>query len=616
MKIRLLAMALTLIFALSVFSSCAREKNDKTDAENGGYKTTERIDGGINIADANAASLTFGFENDVYSLCFAFTVGSRINGTEDEVKSVAIPEYSVYALGNPTRLVVEFPSLSYWDYLHSANLSDSPLIYGSFKHSVVNLNTSYIFFQMKNFIQYKVREDGDKLYIDFIKQKNDSDENDFRYFYTANAYNEYCANIVSREIPMMPTLSRDDGQIILISDAFSSESEARSAMAETLNNNQALSEEACEIVALYMNEIPIYNDRLGNSRINEVKAARIGGLEKKLDVLIADGIYLSSSPEGFIFSKRLNSAAWENAEYDYQEIWLSKKNGGRERLLRFEFATIERAEYSADRRKLAVLENDTTGSHLYVFNMDTKELIADLADSGFGKRISAFTFDDIGFSLYAVSGTGKMNINRYDFTVLDETKRFSLVYDGEVDEGSLEYSNGFLYFSATDENGSAIYEIKPEGGIKKAFATGTLFKMSEDGKFMAVSTASGISASGSGNVLKIISTKDKTETIVTESFDVYDFIWADGELLYFENKLSGGIGESENDGSTTESTEPDKYPYTLFSYSLIAASSREICDLMYTTLNISKNENEVYIPYYDQETVGEISRGTFILKTK
>ena len=50
-------------------------------------------------------------------------------------------------------------------------------------------------------------------------------------------------------------------------------------------------------------------------------------------------------------------------------------------------------------------------------------MLTDLTDVGFGDSVSAYTWDDIGTTIYAVSGTDSMTIHQYDFDVPDESKR-------------------------------------------------------------------------------------------------------------------------------------------------------------------------------------------------
>ena len=179
---------------------------------------------------------------------------------------------------------------------------------------------------------------------------------------------------------------------------------------------------------------------------------------------------------------------------------------------------------------------------------------------GFGDTVSAYVWDSMGGRVFSIGGSGEISIHQYDFNVPTESKRHTVVDRKGVDEGSLAFFDGELYFCETTlEGGGMIYRIKPEGGTRRSYMEGSAFALSGDGRYMAFS-ASGDDALGGGEThFGIRDMHNGALTTITDEFSVYTFLWSyDGSRLYYiENRLSGSAGEE------TESTGDanDAYPY-------------------------------------------------------
>jgi Tol biopolymer transport system component len=470
---------------------------------------------------------------------------------------------------------------------------------------------------------FKTEESGDSLNITLRRDTEEEQAADptVSYYVTANAFGEYCRGEISRELDINPVLCRNLSDVILISRPFATQAEAEDFKRTAAGSAPGLLPDQWDIIALSGSDLPLYNEKLDYLYAYDEYAARIDGKEVKPEVVIPDGIYLCATPDNsaWLYSKRIRQEPLAEGEeaFSYEELWLRGKDGNSKRMMRFEFSSIERTEYSPDGRKLAVLENTDSGSHLYIFDTDTNELLTDLTETGFGKQISVFTFDNMGNIVYAVSGSGAMNIHQYDFSVPDEAKRHTVVDKNGVDEGYLAYCSGELYFTEADlEKGPTIYSIKPEGGVRKEFLKGGAFAVSEDGRFMAYSD-SGVSSEGSS--FKLYDFSGGEEKIITSEFPVNDFFWSRDckQVFYFENRLSGGSGESENtgedEGGTIELPALDEYPYTLYMYDLEKGTSEPIADLMSTNIYVSEDPDKLLLAYTDPETMGEAVRATYLI---
>ncbi|MBQ7091904.1 MAG: WD40 repeat domain-containing protein, partial [Clostridia bacterium] len=301
-----------------------------------------------------------------------------------------------------------------------------------------------------------------------------------------------------------------------------------------------------------------------------------------------------------------------SSEYECEMLWVMNADGSSEQFLDYEFQTVESAAFSPDGRRLAVLERAAEATNLYIFDVETEELSANLTDMGFGDMVSAYTWDDLGTTLYAVSGTDMMLVHQYDFDVPTENKRHGVVEKNGADEGCIAYCDGNVYFVQGDmEKGDVIYRVKCDGGVRKSFTEGSTFELSPNNKYMAINAESGISASSTASAKFRLYDMETGENItVTDEFGPQSFIWSKGgtKLYYFENRLSGEGGESSE--SDTD-TQKDSYPYTLWMYDVATEKNTRIGDFPTTSIYPGKSENSIYLTYSDADTLGERVKATY-----
>jgi len=237
--------------------------------------------------------------------------------------------------------------------------------------------------------------------------------------------------------------------------------------------------------------------------------------------------------------------------------------------------------------------------------------------------VSAYTWDALGVAIYAVSGTEGMRLHQYDFSVPDETKRHTLVDRYGVDEAGIAYGGGYLYFVESDmENGARIHRVKPGGGVRRAFAAGSNFTLSPDGRRMAISGTAEEMAGAAADAVRLLDMQSGESVLVTDAFPAYQFFFSrDGlRLYYFENRLSGGMGEGETAWEEGEAPAPaeeavqeDPYPYTLWMYDAQTGENRALMDLPSTRLYMSGLSEKLYLNFTDAETMGNIVRACYAL---
>ena len=532
--------------------SCNNAKTNTDIPE--GY-TKETLSGGTAFSDVNIKSVTVNAENDFLDITVDFTKGSELTVSGESDLS-ELPEYSLRMGQAPHSVILNVKNTEHADFLRHLPERDgffSGALYDDVKSEL------YLFFSKD--VAYKAAGDGSILNISFAPCNKQHEHDDYAYFVTANLYEYYKNGSFKGDDNLFPMLSRDGSFTFISADL--TEREAIELFIG-LKEKYPQFAPSFAIIAKYYDELPIYNPGLDYSYSYTRQIERDND---NTSVLIPDGFYISSVSEGILYEKFIS-----NGENIHSELYI-KNEEKNYRFTAFEFEGIEKCEISPDEKRIAVLENSRSGSHLYIFDMSNGSLLYDLSDAGFGKRISGFAWNDLGTCLYAVGGSDSISLHMYDFSVKDETKRHSIVYDGNMDEGSFALHDGKIYFTASDENNSKILCLSPETGIVKELCEGSLFSFY--GEYCAVSTANSVSDNGD-NSFYILNIENSDEKItLTDEFPVYEFIWSeDGKSIYYvKNNFSG------DDTETSAETAHDDFPYTVYKFDFANKKSEKISDI-------------------------------------
>lgn len=581
-----------------------------------GYTTEGDISGGVHLDHANARSVSLWQEGDSTYIKLTFNVGSRMSGGGDEAPASTSPSYKVYALSYPSRLVVEFESLEYSDYEHDS-FTPAGCVVGSFLHRIEGEEKAAIYFQLAADAAFKAFSGGNQLEIEIKpmpepEQKKGKEQQ--RFIATANAYRDYCGGRLA-DVAMTPSLDSSLQNLLLVSEVMDSDITAELFINETVASCPNAVREEWTVQPIQYGELPQYDASLGYMAAYSEAVVRIGDTAGAAQVYIPDGWYLTELPKrsgGGSLYTRNTVISDMSSEYECETLWVMNKDGSAEEFLDYEFQTVESAAFSPDGRRLAVLERAAETTNLYIFDVETEELTANLTDMGFGDMVSVYTWDDLGTTLYSVSGTDMMLIHQYDFNVPTENKRHGVVEKNGADEGCIAYCDGSVYFVQGDmERGDVIYRVKCDGGVRKAFTEGSSFKLSPDNAHMAINAESGISASSSASAkFRLYDMATGESTKITDDFGPQSFIWSnDGtRLYYFENRLSGDGGESSEE---TGVTVQDDYPYTLWMYDVASGESTEIGDFPTTSIYPGDSAGVLYFTYSDADTMGQRVKATY-----
>ncbi|HWR22974.1 MAG TPA: hypothetical protein VN366_05785 [Feifaniaceae bacterium] len=637
--------ALCLLLVL-LLSACAKPQQAQSETVLPGYiGAGETAFGGSaeGVGDLNLKSLAVSAEAvegvTETVLTMRFVSGSRMSGGAAETEGGGVPVYSVYTLDAPARLFVSFDNLAYWDYSHALEWND-PLVSGAFQYSLFENPRVNICFQLTGPVNIKAAEEGDTL---TIRLRPKAEEDKPQYFVTMQAFEDYCAGNVSAEIDASPTFASDLSNKLLISPPFPTEADAKVYLENAKANYPQIPGAHCAVVTLGAAGLPEFNAALNYLTAMETPAVRhLSGAELTLPALVPDGLYLCDLPnsEGILCSRELPAAA---GEAPYQELYIVRPDGQTTLAMSFEFSAIEKAQYSPDGRKLAVLERASGSTHLYVFDADTYELLNDLSEMGFGGNTSTFIWNSLGTTIYAITGVSGIELHQFDYSIPDEASRHSLVDRNSVDEGSLGFYDGELYFAhATMEGGSMLYRIKPEGGIRKPFRSGGRFVISSDARYMAiVESSEGTAAASKGSALTLYETATGNTATITDEFYPYDAVFSKDcmRLYYIESRISGGQtedtggeGELADDTADTEDaaspapaesatpaqtpesvSSADPYPYTLWVYDIAAGKSERLLDLSAPELYAGSRNDTLILNRYETDDSGTLIRAAYLL---
>lgn len=621
-----------LSLALLLLAGCSKGPLEATPPPQSldGFQTEGELGGGGTLLDANLNAVHAAAEqNGDVRLTLAFIGGSRMSGGQTEREVANVPRYTVTLLPEPARLAVAFEQITYWDYLRDLDLGASAFLLGSFGAVFEGSKAFTLYVQLSGDAAYQVIENKTNIEILLrpiaaepvepeptqtsagnaidvgAEEYAAADEG---YYAVANAFQAYCAGTLPGNVGMTPVLAADRSTVLLISEKFTAKSKAEALRESILAKGAGLVPSDWHVQKLKNGELPAYDEAMDYMAAYEELPARIDGQARALTPLIPDGLFLAAMPDkqGMLYSKRVTRGTLGEA-YEYEQLRVLNADGTSKPLLSFEFQTIESVKHSPDGRKLAVLERAAESAHLYVFDLDTKELLTDVTDMGFGDTVSAYVWDSTGGRLFSIGGSGEIAIHQYDFNVPAENKRHTVVDRKGVDEGSLAFFDGEVYFTeATMEGGGMIYRIKPEGGTRRSYIAGSAFGLSGDGRYMAYNAVE-----GGTEQFAVRDMQTGTLSTVTDEFSVYTFLWSmDGTALYYiENRLSGNAGE---DAESTQLPN-DAYPYRLWVYDMQTGESRAVADLPYASIAVSYRPNEVYLCYIDSATLGEVVRATYII---
>ncbi len=642
---RYLSAALAVLLAVTLLSGCKKGGDASADPKGqdlSGFSLTGDAKGGGTLMNANLASLAMRDEGGDTVLTFDFVSDSKLSGEGTQRDVSNPPKYRVYTLDKPYRLVIEFESLTYWDYEREFDPDSSALIAGVFNYSPEQGGVFRLYMQLAREVAFRASDEDSVITVTLrpiekeeatpAPAKTDNGVVDIlegvaapagsAYYVLANAYRDYCDGTITTEA-MTPVLAANGVNILLISGAFNTKNAAEELMQSILAREENAVPAHWEVVLLEDGTLPSYSQDMDYLAAFDVKPARVNGVAAKLDVLIPDGLFLTLTPdrEGLLYSRRVTQYEAGGSVSEYEMLYVQSLSGGARQLMDFQFQAIDSAKYSPDGRKLAVLERSGESAHLYVFDVDSRDLLTDLSSMGFGDTVSAYCWDSVGGRIFSIGGSSEIVINQYDFNVPSESKRHTVVDKKGVDESSLAFLDGEVFFCETTlEDGAQMFRVKPEGGLRRFYLAADMFAFSQDDRYLAFTdNKSDLTGAGDGaaSTFAVADLQTGETTNIAADFRVYSFRWSPDakKLFYFENMRSGNTGEGGEGGEGGDAASgADPYPYRLWVYDIATGQSRAVADLATMSIGVSASGDTIYVSYVDAETLGNVVRATYALK--
>lgn len=660
---------LTIILTIFLsFCLCACSANTKTEEQlpaaalkYEGFDV-KPISGGAEINGCNLSAMNIKRQEEDTIITLDFRLGSNLTQGDTELTLRTLPNYTITLLEEPFRLSIAIGKLDYTDYLlnntYNTYFNSAPadeaysnqslpenavtyavegLLLDDFGISDAQSSAYTLYFQLSSNAVYKVEEVDSALIITLRPYKDnaeavpDKDEDNSNaavdvssaekagegeaYYVVANALDQYRSGVLGCKDAMTPTLSNDMQTIMLISSGFESKAAANELMDSILNSESNAIPSQWNVVKLKRGELPEYASRMEYMAAYDALPYKTSSQDERSSVFIPDGLALTLTPSRAecLYSKRIKEYTAGGETIEYEQLWLYGSKGSRT-FAGHHFEQIVSAAYSPDGRRLAVLEMAGESSHLYVFDVDSRDLITDLSAVGFGEAISAYCWDSLGGRLFSISGSSDICVHQYDFNVPDEAQRHSIVDKKGCDEGIISYANGEVFFVETSmDTGSIIYRIKPEGGTRREFMQGNNFRVSPDSRYMAYTRSAFDTAESTAQIFGYIDMQSGSFVEITRQFNVFTFIWSNdaSKLYYIENRLSG----SGDDGEDAPAAEGSEYPYTLWVHDIASGQSKAVAELASISIMPGRDSDTVYICYKDSETLGGVIRATYALNT-
>lgn len=660
------------IITLLIFMcGCAKDiQTDGSEKPTVSYEgfTAQSTSGGAELNGCNLRTVTVdweGTDNDTVVdtvITLDFRMGSNLTEGDSELILRTLPDYTISIIDEPYRLAIRIGKLEHTDYLYNYGYFDSgsslitddatfddgnavyyekqnkELILGNFSVSDAADGSYTLYFQLSKAVMYSVEEGDSALILKLrpvISTDNeakapaatDSDgmidvsstekaEEGEAYYVLANAFDAYRNGQLNCKYEMKPTLSTDLETILLISKGFTSKGEAKQLLEKLKNGESSVIDSQWSIVKLKNGELPKYESSKSNLAAYDAAPYKTNDESDQISVSIPDGLALAITPDksACLYSKRIKEYADGGESIEYEQLWLHRYSGEDSVFSSYQFQQIVSASYSPDGRRLAVLEMAGESSHLYVFDVDSRDILSDLSAVGFGETISAYCWDSMGGRIFSIGGSSEIAVHQYDFNVPNEAKRHSIVDKKGCDEGTIGFANGEIFFIETGNDPiGTIYKIKPEGGTRREFISGNNFEISPDSRYMAYTVPQNDSGENDAYIFAYADMQSDEIFEITREFNVFTFFWSsDGrKLYYFENKLNG----SGDDGEEIMEAATEEYPYILWVYDISSKESKVVAELMSTSVISGRTADTVYICYKDSETLGGVIRATYALNT-
>lgn len=512
---KLLKILFCVILCSAVISGCAPGKTENNFEQNAAGGTDTNAEH-INLKDI---SITQNQSETVIK--FSFLTGSRINGYAEK-KLTQTPKYEISILDNPWRIKIKFEGIDFWDY-EITNNGYPDYIASIFKVVPAKDNSLEIYIQLKKeaYFTSPTEEEG-SLSIGIVPVYTDERS---RYFYAVDAFLEHQEGRFPAGLGLHPVLCADLTNIIMISQPFELRDQAETNMQNALSVLKEYSiDKKPYIVCLPGGALPEFEAGADFSFLEKRKVVQKGGKDSCAALLLENGRYLCSAPDGRIAFVRNKTAGQLLGDDESETLWIRQPNDRIQALNAPEFFSVQKAAFSYDGRYIGILDVSVENSVLYVYDFST-EMLYNLGEEGFGGLVDDFAWADSNNAVYASSYEGLIKYCAFG----QENLSVAVKDKWPAGQGKLEVSKGRIFFAHHEKE--SIYLLND--GITK-LTKGIDFRVSPDGAKLVVLEKQETKNERVLTGLKLYDIETGKEKVVANEADITNFSFSsDAGRVYY-----------------------------------------------------------------------------------
>lgn len=594
MKNRFIKSFIIILLFIMLFTGCnkggkvitASGPQNPTSEIKGFYEQQQIVSGGMGGSSLNLSDIKITKDkNNETKMILSFAQGTQ-NADMSYTPSKTVPKYETSFAKGINRMIISMQGISYWSYkLYEDELKDS-IINAIFVQRPVDREDSYLFINTKSDYAYKVEEQTNQIIITF--NATESKLENMSYYASLNAYDEYERGLFADDFDMKPSACDDGENIILLSPPFESEEKARDFVTQNSHTiNDVAPGKKFSIVQLDNTVLPIFSEEAGLIELAKTPIGYKDDIPLSFNPLIVNGRFLDFNGDKteYVYAQpNTLFGAQEGDTFNFQYLCKSDVTGGlQQRLLDYQFESINSAKFSHDSKYVAYIEqhNDVLRM-IQILSLEDGKLYIP-ADDGFDVDTAAFEWADDKNVLYAINGDNQSKqLLSYDLTNPNDVK-VKGIFEQELSESILQIKNNKIYYAvrSNESLNSKINVYDINNGNIKELTEGCSLLVSPDGTKMLVMDIQMVDDKESYR-LRYIDMDTGEEQIIHTGQRISDMTWSTfGSRVYYTVYRNAGWDA--------------QYPDALYYFDAEGKNSIHMMDVVTSALYPSLVDEEVVV---------------------
>lgn len=571
MKYRYIA-AMMLALLLMLSAGCAKEAEVVPQSSVPGYFSgIQNIAGGSrSVKDASLVGAGVQREGEEVCIALRFATGEGV------FSGKKMPEYAVEPMNGPTRLKVVLPQVFF--AMEDMKLDSAGEFFG-----VVTEQTAegvVLYLQFTGQVAYKAEENTESG--ELVLRVRADDAPSVEQYHVRVPYS--MGSAVAAEYELTPALCEDGENAYSLSAGYESIEQA-DALCKTVNAalEEAGSDDTAEVIRMNSGEAPVYTEPVTRSMLTMMGALKTEEAVLDGELVAMDARFLCWTDDGgMLMARPIVTETAEGNAITGEELWVYNLNTGRrERLAEAEFASVQKAAFSKDKRYIAILDAQDGARLMYLFDRHNKGLTF-LTAEGMGDYTADFAWGKDG-RLYAMCGEDHMQLMAYDPALaLRGEDALAALEEREGSFGSVGWANGKVCFSDAD---GKIYALDTETKERELLEESSGFLLSPDGNRMLLIDAE--EAEGSTlSTLRVRDMKSGLSVQIAAQASVSAYVWAEDSSALFYLTSNKGAADAED------------YPVRLMRYLPEGGVTEEMGVLASNTIFRGKDQDSIIVLFY------------------